>query len=225
MRRFSFLSVVRLVALAALTAVFALSHTASADPAADELAKKVQAFYDATKTFQAKFTQTYTIKVQNVKKVSTGKVTFEKPGKMSFRYDAPNGNRVVSDGSTIRVYEKDSEQLYESPIGKSQYPAALSFLLGTGQLLRDFDMRLLDASQMKFEGGQVLEGTPKEATPAYQKVLLYVDSATYQVRRVLILDAQGNKNRFDFETPVVNKPVPKDEFEFTVPPGTNVVKP
>jgi outer membrane lipoprotein carrier protein len=163
--------------------------------------------------------------VQNVKKVSTGKVTFEKPGKMSFRYDAPNGNRVVSDGTTIKVYEKDSEQLYESPMGKSQYPAALAFLLGTGQLLRDFDLRLLDAGQMKFENGYVLEGTPKEATAAYQKVLLYVDSATSQVRRVLILDAQGNKNRFDFSEPVVNKLVAKDEFEFTAPPGTNVVKP
>lgn len=219
----------RLLRLAALTAVFASllwgARASAAGPTAEEIAKKVQAFYDSTKTFQAQFTQTYTIKVQNVKKVSTGKVTFEKPGKMSFRYDAPNGNRVVSDGSVIRIYEKDSEQLYESPMGKSQYPAALAFLLGTGQLLRDFDLRLLEAGQMKFEGGYVLEGTPKEATAAYQKVLLYVDSATSQVRRVLILDAQGNKNRFDFAEPVVNKAVPKDEFEFTAPPGTNVVKP
>jgi outer membrane lipoprotein carrier protein len=78
---------------------------------------------------------------------------------------------------------------------------------------------------MKFEGGYVLEGTPKEATPAYQKMLLYVDAPTNQVRRVLILDAQGNRNRFDFETPVVNVPVPKSEFEFTPPPGTKVIKP
>jgi outer membrane lipoprotein carrier protein len=211
--------------LSALLASFAGAQASAAGPTAQEIATKVQAFYDATKTFQATFTQTYTIKVQNVKKVSTGKVTFEKPGKMSFRYDAPNGNRVVSDGTTIKVYEKDSEQLYESPMGKSQYPAALAFLLGTGQLLRDFDLRLLDAGQMKFENGYVLEGTPKEATAAYQKVLLYVDSATSQVRRVLILDAQGNKNRFDFSEPVVNKLVAKDEFEFTAPPGTNVVKP
>ena len=44
----------------------------------------------------------------------------------------------------------------------------------------------------------MLEGVPKEATPAYQKILLYVDANTYQVRRVLLLDAQGNRNRFDF---------------------------
>jgi outer membrane lipoprotein carrier protein len=208
-----------------LAASTALPAPARADgPSAEDLGKKVQAFYDATKTYKAKFTQTYTIKIQNVKKVSTGQVVFEKPGKMSFKYDAPNGNRVVSDGKTIRVYEKENDQVFESAVKGSQYPAALAFLMGTGQLLKDFSLRVLDANEMKFEGGYVLEATPKEATPAYQKMLLYVDSETNQVRRALILDAQGNKNRFDFETPVVNERVEKGEFDFKVPPGARVVK-
>jgi outer membrane lipoprotein carrier protein len=214
-------------ALAALLATVLLfpSDVSAAGPTAAEVGARVQQFYDSTKTFKANFTQTYTIKVQNVKKVSTGKVTFEKPGKMSWNYDAPNGNRVVSDGTTIRVYEKENEQMYETPVKGSQYPAALSFLIGQGKLTNDFTLRLLDAAQMKFEGGYVLEGTPKAATPAYQKILLYVDAQTNQVRRVLILDAQGNKNRFDFSAPVVNQAVPKGEFEFTAPPGTRVIKP
>jgi len=210
-------------ALAALTAVPATAWAAG--PTALEVAGRVQKFYDSTKTFRATFKQTYTIKVQNVQKVSTGKVIFEKPGKMSFTYDAPNGNRVVSDGNTIRVYEKENEQMYEVPVGKSQYPAALAFLMGKGELTRDFTLRLLDPAQMKFEGGYVLEGTPKEATPAYQKMLLYVDAATNQVRRVLILDAQGNRNRFDFDAPAVNEPVPKGEFNFVPPAGTKIIKP
>jgi outer membrane lipoprotein carrier protein len=209
----------------AAAAVATLATDAEAAPSADEIAKRVQTFYDATKTFRAGFTQTYTIKVQNAKKVSTGKVTFEKPGKMSWFYDAPNGNRVVSDGTTIKVYEKDNEQMFETPVKGSQYPAALSFLMGQGKLQKDFTLRLLDAAQMKFEGGYVLEGTPKEATPAYQKLLLYVDAQTNQVRRALILDAQGNRNRFDFSAPVVNKPVDPKEFEFTPPPGTKIIRP
>lgn len=192
---------------------------------AEEIGTRVQQFYDSTKTFKATFEQTYTIKVQNVKKVSTGKVTFEKPGKMNWVYDAPNGNRVMSDGNTIKVYEKENEQMFETPVKNSQYPAALSFLMGQGKLTKDFTLRLLDPAQMKFEGGYVLEGTPKEATPAYQKMLLYVDAQTNQVRRALILDAQGNRNRFDFSAPVVNQPVAKGEFDFTPPPGTKVIKP
>ena len=97
--------------------------------------------------------------------------------------------------------------MYEKPVEKSQYPAALAFLMGRASSTKDFTLRLLDPAQMKFEGGYVLEGTPKEATPAYQKMLLYVDAQTNQVRRALILDAQGNRNRFDFAAPVVNQPV------------------
>jgi outer membrane lipoprotein carrier protein len=215
-----------LVAPAALGSLILTPRASlAAGPTADEIGARVQQFYDSTKTFKAKFEQTYTIKVQNVKKVSTGKVTFEKPGKMNWVYDAPNGNRVMSDGNTIKVYEKENEQMFETPVKNSQYPAALSFLMGQGKLTKDFTLRLLDPAQMKFEGGYVLEGTPKEATPAYQKLLLYVDAQTSQVRRALILDAQGNRNRFDFSAPAVNQPVAKGEFDFIPPPGTKVIKP
>jgi outer membrane lipoprotein carrier protein len=131
----------------------------------------------------------------------------------------------VSDGTTIRVYEKENEQMFETPVKGSQYPAALSFLMGQGKLTKDFALRLLDPAEMKFEGGYVIEGTPKEATPAYQKLLLYVDAQTNQVRRALILDAQGNRNRFDFTAPVVNQASAPGEFVFTAPPGTKVIKP
>jgi len=197
----------------------------SSGPTAAEVAGRVQAFYDQTKTFQADFKQEYLIKIHNQKKTSDGHVVFEKPGKMSFTYNQPNGNRVVSDGKLLKVYEKENQQMFEQAVDKSQYPAALAFLMGQGDLAKSFSLRLLDASAMKFEGGYVLEGTPLEATPAYQLVLLYIDTATAQVRRVLILDAQGNRNRFDFSNPIVNMRVPQNEFVLTPPPGTQILRP
>jgi outer membrane lipoprotein carrier protein len=214
-----------LAPLSAAVSSHAAPPAAAAAPTALDVAARVQAFYDGTKTFQAAFTQSYFIKVQNKKKESRGRVAFEKPGKMSFVYDAPNGNRVVSDGKVIKVYERDAEQMYETPVAKSQYPAALSFLMGEGKLTKDFELRLLDPSTAKFEGGYVLEGTPKEATPAYQKMLLYIDGPTAQVRRALIVDAQGNRNRFDFANPTVNQPIDPSTFVFTPPKGTKIIRP
>jgi outer membrane lipoprotein carrier protein len=197
-----------------------------AGPTAEQIAARVQAFYDQTKTFRADFKQEYYIKLHDKRTTSEGQVAFEKPGKMSWRYAQPNGNRVVSDGQVLKVYQQAEQQMFVQPVGKSQqHVAALSFLMGQGQLTSSFDLRLLDPATVKFEGGWVLEGTPKEATPAYQKVLLYVDQATAQVRRVLILDAQGNRNRFDFDNPLVNTPVPPGEFTFSPPAGTQIVKP
>lgn len=196
---------------------------AANEPGADEIGRRVQGFYDKTKSFRANFEQKYLIKATGIEKKSSGEVLFEKPGKMSWRYKN-NGNRVVSDGRIIRVFERDARQMFESEMGKSPYPAALAFLVGDGQLQTSFTLRKLDARQMKFEGGWVLEAKPKEATPAYQTMILYVDSATAQVRRVLLLDAQGNRNRFDFSKPAVNSKVQTGEFTFTPPAGTQVVR-
>ncbi|HEX4334823.1 MAG TPA: outer membrane lipoprotein carrier protein LolA [Polyangiaceae bacterium] len=194
------------------------------DPTPEAIADRVQAFYDRTKTFAADFTQRYTIKAYNRTKDSRGKVVFEKPGKMSWRY-ASNGNRVVADGKLLRVYEDENKQMYEQPMDQSQYPAALSFLLGGGSVKKSFTLQKLDGARLGFTGGWVLKGEPKEPTPAYQTMLLYVDSKTSQVRRVMLIDAQGNRNRFDFLNPVVNEKTLPDEFKFVPPKGTKVIKP
>jgi len=191
---------------------------------AEQIADRVQAFYDKTKTFKAQFKQVYTAKAYAKTKEGTGFVILEKPGKMSWRY-TNNGNRIVSDGKIIRVYEKENQQMYEQPLDKSPYPAALAFLVGSGSLKQSFKLGTVDPKAMHFEGGLVLVAEPREATPAYQKMLLYVDAATFQVRRVLLVDAQGNKNRFDFTGTEVNKVPPVGEFAFTPPKGTQVVRP
>jgi outer membrane lipoprotein carrier protein len=193
-------------------------------PSANQVAESVQRFYDKTKSFKAGFKQRYQVKAYNKRKDSKGLVIFEKPGKMSWRY-TNNGNRVVSDGKIIKVFEADNKQMYEQSMGKSQYPAALAFLVGGGNLKKSFKLRKLNAKQMRFEGGYVLEGVPKKPTPAYTKILLYVDGKTYQVLRVLLLDAQGNRNRFDFVSPSVNTKVPAGEFKFKPPAGTQIIKP
>lgn len=190
----------------------------------DQVAERVQAFYDKTRTFKAAFKQVYTAKAYDKTKEGVGTVILEKPGKMSWRY-TNNGNRIVSDGKIIRVYEKANQQMYEQPLDKSPYPAALAFLVGTGSLKDTFKLKKIDAAAANFEGGIVLVGEPREATPAYQKIVLYVDASTFQVRRVLLLDAQGNKNRFDFTSTEVNRPPPPGEFVFVPPKGTQVVRP
>ncbi|MBS2018574.1 MAG: outer membrane lipoprotein carrier protein LolA [Deltaproteobacteria bacterium] len=186
---------------------------------------KVQTFYDKTTSFTADFSQEFFVKSHNVKKQSKGRVTFAKPGKMHWDYSEPKDNKVVSDGSILKVYEAANKQMFEQNVDKSQYPAALSFLVGGGKLGEVFNFELYDGAAMSFPGGQVLVGTPKTPSPAYQKVLFYVDSQTSQVRRVLIVDGQGNRNRFDFENPKVNEAVTDERFKFTPPAGTQVIRP
>jgi outer membrane lipoprotein carrier protein len=194
-------------------------------PAAQAVVDRVQAFYDKTQTFQSDFTQEFTATLHNKKTTSTGTVAFSKPGKMSWRYAEPKGNRIVSDGKKLRVYEEANAQMYETPVDKAQYPAALSFLTGQGKLSDSFGFELKTGAEMKFPGGSVLVGVPKTPSPAFKKVLFYVDDATSQVRRVMILDNQGSKNRFDFNNPKVNATFAETEFAFEPPANTTIVRP
>ncbi len=194
-------------------------------PNVDQVVTSVQSFYDKSTSFESDFEQRFWVKAYDQEKSSRGHVTFFKPGKMDWVYDDPKGNRIVSDGALIRIYEAASRQMYEQPVDQSEYPAALSFLTGTGRLADAFNFELFPGEKMKFPGGEVLVGTPKTPAAAYAKVLFYVDSATSQVRRVMVVDGQGNRNRFDFINPKVNEPVPANEFQFTPPPGTSVVRP
>ena len=229
-----------LAAAACLTASVALAPSASADvpapapgnacipasPTVDQVVTCVQGVYDQSQTFTSHFQQHFWVKAYNQEKTSSGHVTFVKPGKMSWSYedDQSKGNRVVSDGATVKVYEAGNKQMYEQPLDKSQYPAALSFLTGTGKLADSFNFELFPGEQMKFPGGLVLVGTPKQPTPAYSKVLFYVDQSTSQILRAMIIDMQGNRNRFDFDQAKVDAR-PPETFKYTPPPGTSIIHP
>ncbi len=125
----------------------------------------------------------------------------------------------------LRVYEASNKQMFEQTVTQSQYPAALSFLTGQGTLSQNFTFEIKPGAELAYPGGYVLIGTPTAATPAFTKVLFYVDATTSQVLRVLILDGQQNRNRFDFTNAQVNTTIDVSKFAFTPPAGTTIVKP
>ncbi len=213
------------VALIASTVAPPAGAQQATTPDVNTAVANVQAFYNKTTTFSADFSQQYLAKAYNTTKTSSGHVIFSKPGKMDWEYTDPTGNRIVSDGTTLRVYEAANKQMYEQTVSQSQYPAALSFLTGQGSLASNFDFQVLPGAQLQYTGGYVLVGTPKQPTPAYTKVLFYVDQQTSQVLRVLILDGQQNRNRFDFTNAQVNTNIDAAKFTFTPPAGTSIVKP
>jgi outer membrane lipoprotein carrier protein len=191
---------------------------------AESVAAQVQAFYDKVTTFEADFDQNYDMKAFGTKKNSKGHVVFQKAGgKMRWDYTEPAGNLVVSDGVTLWSYTPKEKQARKMLVKDSQMPTALSFLTGKGNLATDFNLKLLSGSALKFDGGYVLEARPKVVTNLYNYVLFYVDSKTSHVRRVLIVDAQDNRNRFDFDKPKVNEKVDPDKFKWSPPAGVTII--
>jgi outer membrane lipoprotein carrier protein len=195
------------------------------------VAASVQAFYDQTRDVSAAFHQTYVNKLYQRTDRSRGRVVFKKPGKMRWDYALPNGKVIVSSADKLLVYEPgdpgEQGQVVEQAMTQAQLPAAMSFLTGTGRLEHDFTFRLLDAAREGFTGGDVLELRAKAPSPHYERILFYVESRPEVrglVRRLLIIDAEGNRNRFDFTELRFNAGVADTVFQWTPPAGTRRVE-
>ncbi|NUP11369.1 MAG: outer membrane lipoprotein carrier protein LolA, partial [Polyangiaceae bacterium] len=140
---------------------------------------------------------------------------------------APNKNRIVSDGSTLKLYVAEDEQMIEHPVKDTEYPGAFGFIMGSG-IRPSFDFTFNEKA--KFELGPILVGKPRSANPQYEQVLFYVDKSKLEkkdpgaVTGVLIVDAQGNRNRFELFDQSFPAKIDASEFTFTPPAGTNIVK-
>ncbi|MFO0554225.1 MAG: outer membrane lipoprotein carrier protein LolA [Polyangiaceae bacterium] len=212
--------------LAIASAALVASRRARADDAesAATAAARIQAAYDGVSTLRASFTQAYYLKAQDATKHLAGTVALVRPNKLSFRYTEPAGNRVVTSGKKLFAYDKETQQVFETSVEKSQYPAAFAFLNGAGNLERDFDLRVLASDATRAAGALVLDCSPKKASPAFETMVLYADASTARVSRVLFLDAQANTNRFDLKDVKLDEKIDPKEFDFTPPKGAKVVK-
>src|SRR5262249_35746244 len=138
---------------------------------ADAVAAEVDTIFVGKKTFSSRFKQEHTQKITGVVKQQSGVVFVEKPNKISFRYDPPNQNRIVSDGQSLKVYVAEDRQMFVTPVQNTEYPGALAFLMGRG-LSPSFTFTFNEKA--KFDGGPVLIGKPRAATPHYELVMFYI---------------------------------------------------
>lgn len=203
----------------------------AADPAR-QVAATVQSFYDQTKDLSASFFQTYVNKVYDRTDRSQGRVVFKKPGRMRMDYAKPNGKIIVAGGGKITMFEPGDEpgdqgQVLEQAINQTDLPQAMAFLMGTSRLADDFDFKLLDAAREGYPTGQVLELKPRKPNPHFDRLLFYVESASALrglVRRLVIIDASGNRNRFDFSEFKFNSGAPDSTFTWKPPANARRVQ-
>lgn len=198
----------------------------SPSPTAAEVTDKVQKFYQDIKDYQSNFTQVYTDIAAGEETRSGGKVFFKKPGKMRWDYyETKDGKThvtkvLVSDGKEFNIYEAAYAQYYRQCLGDSQLPSAISFLMGTGDLAKEFDTALAKAPEA---GTLRLELTPKKSSGKYKKIEFTVDASTFAVTRTTVHDPYGNTNVITFKKADINKKLPDAGFSFPAPKGARIL--
>jgi outer membrane lipoprotein carrier protein len=188
----------------------ALAATApAADPGAAELARKVQAYYERTSDLEARFQQTYTYAGFGRRQVSSGTLRVKKPGKIRWDYEKPARKTIAVTGSRLVQYEPEENQAYvDERFDASAMSAAVAFLLGKGDLAREFDLAVDDL------GALVLR--PKAPDPRVESIALTVaeDGAVTATR---VLDGSGNVNELKFSATKRNVGLADAAFDVKLP--------
>lgn len=209
----------------ALALLVALALPAAAQsPTLDEVIRGVETAYGKMTDLKGEFVQSALNKSLNQTIDAKGVVYLKKGGKLRWEYAEPTKQEIVSDGKTIWIYTPQLDQVNTGAAPEALSGPAGSFLSGLGKLRQHFNVRFLNPAQPKdADGNVVLDLTPKQPLPTLARLVLALDSKSYDVRKAVVYDQFDNTVTMTFTKLMVNSGLPDKLFVFTPPTGTATV--
>jgi len=139
---------------------------------------------------------------------------------MRWTYTEPEPSEVVSDGSTLWIFDPRAGEVQVLEVGQAFLSAAaIQFLLGSGRILDTFQVAASGC-----EGSSVhLFLTPREPA-SYERLEMDVDSASGVITRTVVLDVLGNRTEIAFAELEINRDPAPERFEFQVPEGVRELR-
>jgi outer membrane lipoprotein carrier protein len=179
---------------------------------------RLQRHYRDTKSFSAKFNEEIAA-VGAPKRQRQGTVSFRKPGRMRWEFETPEKQTIVSDGETLYSYDPDLNQVSETPLKQAlKSSSATSFLLGIGNINRDFEAAFPNPPATDGLVNLILGAK----TGGY-KIEVGLDPTTYNLMTLTLTDQLGDVTKIDFSDIHDNVELPDSMFAFKVPPGADIV--
>jgi outer membrane lipoprotein carrier protein len=211
--------------LSALAVVFARGAHA-ADGCAEQVARRAQAYYDGVRDVAADFEQTTRSASlaggpPGETTTSRGRVVFAKPGRMRWSYREPEESLVVTDGALLWVYDPAAKEAQKLHVDENFLSGtAMLFLLGEGDLLREFRVTAPDGCQAT-PVRLVLQ--PRTEAP-YERLEISVDPKLGEVSGTAVTDLLGNVTRVVFAHVEQNRDPDLSTFRFDPPADVRVLE-
>jgi outer membrane lipoprotein carrier protein len=209
---------------AALAAASLQPRALAAELSAAQLTQSLQLKYDSIKDFSADFVHTYQGGVLRKQITERGHVLIKKPGKMRWEYMAPEKKLFISDGVKMYSYVPEDNQVIVSTVPEGDRAGApVLFLAGKGNLTRDFRPEIVDVPAGFPAQTRAVKLMPKVPQPDYDSLILVVDQASYMLRGIVTVDAQGGRSAISFANLKENVGTPDKVFAFSIPRGAEVI--
>jgi outer membrane lipoprotein carrier protein len=209
------------VALALAAVLLGGPAGAAENSATEAIVDSLQKNYDATADFTADFRQETEVKNLNRTLKASGKLSFKRPGKMLWLYEEPKGQFVLADGNHLYFYQPEQNQVIKSPLKNAfRGDIPLSFLLGLGNLKKDFNatLKASEANQ------NILRLEPKGEAGGYSEILLGVSKASSDILWVSVRDAANNLTTLRFANMRKGVGLKDSLFQVQIPKGADVVE-
>ncbi len=205
-----------------LTAILGLVFSLVAP--ASELATLIQNLqnkYARMTTLSADFIQNYS--APNVRsRRESGRLQLKKPGKMRWDYVTPEAKQYFADGKFVFEYlPVDRVATRTSTNNINDWRTPFLFLLGRGNLRRDFSRVEFSSEAPVKAGHQVLRLIPKRNSDILE-VIIEVEPGSLQLSRLSFL--KSGQARIDFLLSNVqeNIALPDSNFSFKIPSGVTL---
>lgn len=183
---------------------------------ADDLMTKLKAI----KTFEGDFTQAITDEKGKTLDQSKGHLQVKRPGRFYWKSEEPDELLVVADGKTIWTYDIELEQIVKQDQADSlgQSPAAL--LAGeVVDLGKEYDIKLINGDACNSSECFALK--PK-GEGQFKSIHIGFDGERVQL--IHMQDALDQTINTKFSQVTVNGNVDDKLFDFTPPPGVDVIE-
>ena len=195
----------------------------TAAPAANE-GNALDAFMRGTKDLQANFTQT--IYSKRGTEASEGKMWVAKPGKFYWDYQRPNPQKIISNGKKVYHYDIDLEQISVRSRSELVGDVAVELLNGDDNVSRNYKVErtvknLAPSRLQKYIGSGVsYRLKPKTHQEEYDALWVVLDGNAITA---VMIDGGGTQTILTFSDMKRNSGIPAKQFEFTPPPGVDIV--
>jgi outer membrane lipoprotein carrier protein len=195
---------------------------ATALPAQDlgAVVEGMERHYNRLATLQTEFEQTVEYG-GTPREVERGTLYLYRPQKMRWEYTKPNGKLLVGDGQTLKMYSPRTNQVRTMTLtDTADMRAPLAFLLGRLNLRRQFKNLALTA----IAGRPVLTGEGRTGKEGYTRVEFFYDAAAdFRLNEVKVYGRDDSTTIFRFSNEIVNVKLDEKMFEFTPPPGAEIL--
>lgn len=186
-------------------------------PATADVVRAIEAKYRDVESLRARFVQVVHSDVYGDER-QTGTLLVSRPDRLRWTFEG-SGKLYVSDGTALWIYTPADEQALKLPSPKSQGASADLLLQSLDKLSERFVVTVVQTSAA---AGHVLSLAPKVDDGLFKELRLTVD-ANLVVTHLRVVDPMGTTTDLQLSDVVLGGPVPDSEFQFTPPPGVDVV--